>query len=294
MRILVTGGSGFIGRNIVEQLPAYGDYSLLAPPRKELDLTDQKLVREYFAKHNVDVVIHSAVRPGHRNAVDSSNQLYLNSQMFFNIVRNSDYYGKMIYLGSGSVYDMRNYQPKMLESFFDTYVPVDEGAFSKYIAAKYIERVDNAVELRIFGIFGKYEDYAIRFISNAVCKALFDLPVTLKQDRLFDYLFINDLMPVLSHFIQQGCSHKAYNVTPDHSVGLHEIAKTVLRIAGKELPICVGVEGMGMEYSGDNSRLREEIPGLAFSSMETSVAALYDWYAGNKGAIRRECLLTDH
>lgn len=83
-----------------------------------------------------------------------------------------------------------------------------------------IEKSSNIYDLRIFGIFGKYEDYAIRFISNAICKTLFDLPITVKQDRNFDYIFVEDLMTVLEFFIEARPKYKAYNITPASSVSL--------------------------------------------------------------------------
>ena len=86
-KLFITGGSGFIGRNIVE---AFSDkYELLAPTHAELELLDENAVKAYLEKHKVDIVIHSAVRPGHRNAKDPSNQMVSNTRMFFNLARNA-------------------------------------------------------------------------------------------------------------------------------------------------------------------------------------------------------------
>lgn len=128
MKIFLTGGSGFIGRNIIEQLG--GKYEILAPTHAELELLDAETVSDYLDRNQVDVVLHAAVRPGHRNAKDASNQLDHNCRMFFNLARNSDRFGKMIFLSSGAVYDMRYYQPKMKEEYFDAHVPADEVGFS--------------------------------------------------------------------------------------------------------------------------------------------------------------------
>jgi GDP-L-fucose synthase len=181
----------------------------------------------------------------------------------------------------------------MKEEYFDTFVPVDEAGFSKYIAAKQIERMDNAIELRIFSIFGKYEDYAIRFISNEVCKAVFDLSLTIKQNRLFDFLYIDDLMPVLEHFMIAPNRYKAYNVTPDRSIELYDVAKRILRIAGKDLPVKIAQEGMASEYSGDNARLKQEFPGYTLTPIDTAITSLYKWYEENKHTIVRDKLLVD-
>lgn len=291
MKILLTGASGFIGRNILE---FFSDrYTIFAPSSKELDLTDEHAVRSFFASHDIDIVMHCAVKPGHRNAKDSSHQLYVNTRMYFNLIRNADRFHSMIFLGSGAVYDVRSPMVKVKEEYFDTHVPADEHGFSKYIIAKHIEHLDNVVKLRVFGIFGKYEDYAIRFISNAICKAIFDLPITIRQNRHFDYLYIDDLMPVLEYFIHNQPKYRAYNVTPDTSVDLYSIAEMVRERSGKDLPIIVAQPEMGPEYSGDNSRLRAEIPELHFTPLVKTIDRLYGWYEGQKTSIDRELLLTD-
>lgn len=291
MNILLTGGSGFIGKNIIEAMS--GQHTIVAPSSNQLNLTDEKTVANFFAANSIDVVIHSAVKPGHRNTADNSGQLHTNTRMFFNIMRNADHFGKMIFLGSGAVYDVRQPMVKVREDDFDNHVPADEHGFSKYIIAKYVEKCEHVVKLRLFGIFGKYEDYAIRFISNAICKALCGLPITLRQNRRFDYLYIDDLMPVLEHFIHNTARHSSYNVTPDSAVELLAIAEMVKARSGKDIPIIISQPGMGAEYSGDNARLKEEIPGIAFTPLVEAIDRLYCWYEENLHLIDRGRLFVD-
>jgi UDP-glucose 4-epimerase len=291
MKILLTGGSGFIGRNIVEYFKP--KYQVLTPTHQELDLLDTGGVKDYLNRNKFDIVIHGAVRPGHRNVKDPSDQLHNNLRMFFNIIRNNDRFGKLIFLSSGAVYDVTRPLVKVKEDDFDTYVPEDEHGFSKYIIAKYIEKTNNAVELRIFGVFGKYEDYAIRFISNAICKTLFDLPVTINQNRRFDYFYIDDLMPVIDYFINHDLAYKAYNLTPDKSWELTSLAEKIIAISGKSVPVIIGEKTMGREYSGDNSRLRKEIPSLELAPIELAIEKLYKWYVENKYSINQQLLFTD-
>ena len=66
MRILLTGGSGFIGRNLAEYLRR--NHEVLAPTHAELDLVDPERPGPVVLRHEVDAVVHGAVRPGHRNA----------------------------------------------------------------------------------------------------------------------------------------------------------------------------------------------------------------------------------
>lgn len=291
--ILLTGGNGFIGKNIRESFLA-GKYHIEAPSSKELNLVDEESVATYFKGRHFDVVIHSAVKPTHRNAKDFDRLFYSNTRMFFNLERQHGHYGKMLVIGSGAIYDLRYYRPKMKEEEWVDHIPEDEHGYCKYVCEKVIQHSPNIYDLRVFGIFGKYEDYAIRFISNAICKAVFDMPITLKQNRNFDYLFIDDLMPVLDWFITHTPQHKAYNITPDCAVSLYDLALLVRKVAGKpELPIRVAQEGMGLEYSGDNKRLRREYTDVVFTPIEESVRQLYGWYVTHQDELDKKSLLTD-
>ena len=268
-------------------------YTLIAPKRNELDCSNDESVKKYFSKNTFDVVIHSAAKPGHRNASDTNSLLYTNSRMLFNLLKYQNSWGTLLNMGSGAIYDMKHYQPKMKEDFFGTYIPVDEHGYNKYIFGKLVPSLNHVYDFRIFGIFGKYEDYAIRFISNAICKAIFDLPITLRQNRKFDYLYINDLMPILEHFIEHNPIEKSFNITPDNSIGLLLIAELVKSISKKDIEIKVAQAGMGMEYSGDNSLLRNEMKNLNFTPIEKSVEELYHWYLVNKSSLNKDCLLID-
>lgn len=291
MRILITGGSGFIGRNLREQLA--DEFEILAPTHSELELLDQEAVDSFFRQNGIDVVVHSATRPGHRNAKDPSNLLHNNTRMYFNLVKNSDRFEKMIILTSGAVYDMRHYRPRMKEDYFGEHIPADDTGYSKYICAKHAETQDNIIELRPFGVFGKYEDWRIRFISNMICKAIFDLPLTIKQNRLFDYISVDDLSNIVKYFIKNKPPERIYNVCSDKAVYLKYLAEMVLKVSGKNLDIIIDKEETGIEYSGDNSKLNSEIKGLSLTGHKESISILYDWYKSNKHLIIKEELLFD-
>jgi UDP-glucose 4-epimerase len=291
MRILVTGSSGFIGRNIVERLAS--EHQVLAPRHAELDLQDGDAVARYLDATPVDAVVHSATKPGHRNAKDPTGLLEANTRMFANLTRRRDLCGRVVLLTSGLVYDPRFYSPRMREERFGEHVPADEGGYSKYLCARMAEGLPGAVELRPFGVFGPHEDWEIRFISNAICKCIFDLPITLRQDRLFDYVWVDDLTEVVRRAILGDLPAGAYNVTPDATVALRAVAEKVRRISGKSVEIRVAQPGMGVEYSGDNARLKKALPGLSFTGLEQAIGLLYRWYEERRGRLRRELLLSD-
>lgn len=290
--ILLTGGSGFIGKNILES-SLNQKYELFAPTHSQLDLVDENSVKHFFKDKYYDVILHSATKPGHRNAKDPTNIYFTDMKMFFNLMHFKDHFDKLILFGSGAIYDTRRDILKLKEDEYLNSIPSDEHGFYRYCCAKYLENSTNIYELRIFGIFGKYEDYAIRFISNAICKSIFSLPITIKQNRKFDYLWINDLMPILEHFIESDPHFKTYNITPNNSIELLKIAEMVRTISQKQIPITVANDGMGLEYSGDNTRLRNEIKTLSYTDLSTAIQSLYTWYSVNKSTINKEVLLYD-
>src|SRR5580704_7600536 len=147
MRILITGGSGFIGRNLAESFASV--YDILAPTTAELDLLKERDVREYLIEHSIDVVVHTATTRSNRRLPAAPDLLAHNCRMFFNLARNADRFGKMLHFGSGAEYDRTQLPAQVTEDYFDSRVPADPYGFSKYICAKYIERADRIVDLRL-------------------------------------------------------------------------------------------------------------------------------------------------
>ena len=290
--ILLTGGNGFIVKNIQESFLA-DKYHIVAPRSFELNLADTQAVDDYFKDHSFDVVLHAATKPGHRNAKDPTNLFYNNVRMFENLVRHADTFGKMINFGSGAVYDVAADNRLVTEDQIGLRCGKDDHSFCKYVVHKRIENLPNVMDLNIFGIFGKYEDWEIRFISNAICKTLFGLPITLRQNRRFSYLYVNDLMPILEYFIENTPKYKSYNVTPDAETELLQAAQLIQKIAGGKNEIRIAAPGYGLSYTGSNARLKSEIKNLQFTSLEKAITELYTYYQTNQDKIDRNLLLED-
>ena len=213
--------------------------------------------------------------------------------MFFNLARNSGSFGKLLFLSSGAVYDRREPLARIPETHFDHRVPTDPYGFSKYICAKHVAQSDNLFELRLFGVFGPYEDWEVRFLSNACCRALWDLPVTLKQNVRFDYLDVADLAKVVRWFIEGQPRHRSYNVCTGRAVDLTASGQKVVRASGKNLEVAVRNPGLGEEYSGDNRRLMEELPDFQFArSTIPSGRSTTGMRRARCSSIPRDCIST--
>ncbi len=291
MRILITGGSGFIGRNLAEQLAS--NYDVSAPASAELDLLKEQDVRDYLNAHHFDVVVHAATTRSNRRVAAPTDLLDRNCRMFFNLVRNQELFGKMIHFGSGAEYGRAQLPSRVREDYFDTRVPSDAYGFSKYICAKYIERSNRIVDLRLFGVFGPYEDYTVRLISNACCRALKGLPIVLRQDVVFDYLYVNDLASITSWFIENDARHKAYNVCSGSPAPLTELAHIVAEVSGSNPTVSVTTGGMGTEYTADNSRLLAEMGNYKFWDLRRAISDLYSWYKRHESMIEAKSLRFD-
>jgi GDP-L-fucose synthase len=63
-KVLVTGGSGFLGRHVVAQLERRGVGQVVVPRSKQVDLTNAEATRRLFEQERPDVVIHLAAQVG--------------------------------------------------------------------------------------------------------------------------------------------------------------------------------------------------------------------------------------
>ncbi len=281
-RVLITGGNGFIARNLYEQFK--DEFEIDCPNRQQLDLLDCQKVLDYLRSKRFDVVIHAATYdavPKH-SGKDPSKVLEFNLKMFFNIARCKDYFGKMIFFGSGAEYSREHWIPKMSEDYYDKHVPNDQYGFSKYIMTKYALANENIYNLRLFAAFGKYEDWKVRLISSICHTAVKGEEIVISQNKNYDFMDICDLIRIVRWVIDNNPKHKTYNVCTGKTISFEAIAKMIVGLSGKNLKVRFEKEGEGVEYSGDNSLIMGELKDFKFTSIDESVRSLYGWYEENK------------
>lgn len=171
IRILLTGGGGMVGRNLLEH-SAIGEFEVLAPRSNELDLCDFNAVQAYLRKHRPNMVIHAAGKVGgiQANMREPVSFLMENLDMGRNIVWAAHQAGikRLINLGSSCMYPRNHSEPLGEEMVLKGELePTNEGyALAKVVTARlceYIMREDDTFQYKtlipcnIYGRFDKFD-----------------------------------------------------------------------------------------------------------------------------------------
>lgn len=281
--ILITGTTGFIGKNLKDALQK--KYTLFTPLHQELDLLNTEDVGQYILKNNIDIVIHAANRNNTVKFATEYEVLDCNLRMYYNLIKYQQHYQKMIYFGSGAEYGKNQSLNNIGESKFGTIIPEDPYGFSKYIMAQETLHLKNIYDLCLFGVYGKYEEWQRRFISNAICRALFGMPITLDQNAVFDYLYIDDLVKIVEWFLENTPRYHRYNITSGTSVSLLDLAKLVNKFFNDASDIKIAKPGWKYAYSGSNKLLLSELGNFAYTDFKISIRKLILFYKENKSKI---------
>lgn len=170
MRILLTGGRGMVGRNLLEH-PAINRFEVLSPHSGELNLLDYGVVQAYLHKQQPDMVIHAAGKVGgiQANMREPVNFLLDNLEMGRNIVLASRQagIGRLINLGSSCMYPRNHIEPLREEMVLKGELePTNEGyALAKVVTARlceYIMREDPGFQYKTLipcNLYGRHDKF---------------------------------------------------------------------------------------------------------------------------------------
>lgn len=287
LKILITGSSGFVGRNMKEYLQRNNrNYEIYAPSSKELNCIEEPEVLHYLNQQYFDYILHFAsYGDSIDKSKDSSKIFEYNMRIFLNFYKNSNLFGKMFYSGSGAEFDKRYDISDVREDQIGVSLPISQYGLMKYTIGELIEKSNNIYNFRLFGIYGKYEYYPTKYISNVCCKAIKNLPLTMRQNVYFDYLWVEDFCRIIEYFLHHTPKHHTYNTVSGNKISLLQICETVLKISKKNLPVYICKEGFAKEYTASNSRLMAELKHFEYTPTEFAIQQLYEWYLNHESLI---------
>lgn len=278
MRVLVTGATGFIGRHLAAGLGHA--HSVLAPGRGELDLLDSGEVREYLTRHGFDAVLHAATWDAtSTSSKDPRLVLDHNLRMFANLFRQRHLFGRLVHFGSGAEYGRSLWHAGLKEEESEGVVPEDDYGLSKRAIHALGQGSDQVLNLRLFAVFGPGEDWRTRFISSSICRALFGLPLVIRQDRDFDFLHVDDVVHAVRQVLDGQPTAGALNLCRGQGAALSSIARSVLEATDRSLPIEIRTPGLALAYTGDNGRFRERFPWVP-GPLQTAIRNQVEWLKG--------------
>ncbi len=113
--VFVAGHRGMVGSAIVRRLAGLGYEHIVTAGRSELDLLDQRAVRDFFAAHRIDQLYLAAARVGgiHANNSYPADFIYDNLVIETNLIRAAHDHGvqRLLFLGSSCIYPKHAPQP---------------------------------------------------------------------------------------------------------------------------------------------------------------------------------------
>jgi GDP-L-fucose synthase len=236
MRILITGGNGYIGRNLFISLAS--KYNVTRITRQNFDLTNYNDTCEWFHERQFDVVIHTAISGGNRLHKDDNSVFEQNMAMFNNLIVNKHCFSKLISFGSGA-------------EIFHGDTPY---ANSKREIAKHILHYPNFYNLRIFGVFD-YNELDSRFIKSNIIRYLKKDPMVIHFKKIMDFFYMKDLISLVEYYIQNSNLPKTVDCSYKEKHTLIDIANYINTLSDYKVPIIVEDSNKFEHYSGTNHGL---------------------------------------
>ena len=263
MNILLTGSGGFIGKHLKGYLEGYNLYTTRS---FQLNLLDESETAKYLKENNIEFIIHCA-SCGVRITLDATLEDVAkpNIQMFNNLAKSGL---PMITIGSGAEYDKSRPLVNVKEEDFGASIPKDPYGYSKYLISKEIEKRDNILNMRLFVVYGLWEDRS-RVTSCIVNAKLKKEPVVLNQNVRFQFIWIEDFCKIMKHFVEYQTKEKFLNVAPTESIEILDLAKIL------DVETIIKNEGLNKEYTADNSKLLKELDGFKFTNYTKGMKNFY-------------------
>lgn len=251
MEIMVTGGLGFIGSNLVPELRRKGHDVWVCDQRNSgelnyfrCDISKYRQVERMFEEHNFDYVYHAAAEYGRWNGEDYYENLWLTNVVGTkNIIRMQEKKKfKMIVFSSAEVYG--DYEGVMKEDVMDKLAikQMNDYAMTKWVNE--LQALNSAamfrtetVRVRLVNAYGPHEHYTPYrgVVPKFIHHALKDLPYTvyLGHKRIFDY--VEDTCRTLANIAENFRPAEVYNIAgkPEWECDMKHLSDLILKYLGK-------------------------------------------------------------
>jgi len=249
MKILVTGGLGFIGSNLVLELKRRGHEVWACdlmhsegPNYVRCDVSKYRQVERMSEEHGFDCVYHAAAEYGRWNGEDYYENLWLtNAVGTKNLLRMQEKKGfKMVFFGSAEVYG--DYEGVMSENVMDK-IPIKQ--MNDYAIAKWVNELQimnsaamfgtETVRVRLFNVYGPGEHYTPYrgFIPKFIYEALHNKPYTVYLGHKRTLEYVADICRTLSNIIDNFKPGGVYNLGGDEQYEVKYVSDLILRCLGK-------------------------------------------------------------
>ena len=263
MKILVTGGSGYLG-TYVRQFFSADDFSR----RSGLDIRDEELVKTVA---DYDAVIHLAAH--FDKSPDGALECFrTNAEGTANVIRNMKPGSAFVYASTKDVYGSHASETEdVSENTSTDYCGQSAFEWSKLIGERYVEYYSRARNVRacifrLSTIFARPSGNEPGIITHYVDSIKNRLPIRLPEgvDPIRDILYVDDLSRACRAFINSGIEFGLYNLGGGrlNAVSLRDVVKRVGNMIEIE-PIIQEVPGLPapvpLRYVSNISRIENEL-----------------------------------
>jgi dTDP-glucose 4,6-dehydratase len=249
-KVLVTGGRGFIGSNLVKELEKRGHEVWACDVMNaegenyiRCDVGRFRQVERMFEEHEFEYVYHAAAEYGRWNGEDYYENLWLtNAVGTKNILRMQEKKKfRMIFFGSAEVYG--DYDGVMSENVMDK-IPIKQ--MNDYAIAKWVNELQilnsaamfgtETVRVRLFNVYGPGEHYTPYrgWIAKFIYNAINDKPYTVYLGHKRTLEYVEDLCRTLANIIDNFRPGEVYNLGGDEQYDIKFVSDLILKYAGKD------------------------------------------------------------
>lgn len=317
MKIIVTGGAGFIGGNFVHyMLNKYNDYKIICldaltyagnmetlEPVKDnpnfkfykADIADREAVYEIFEKEKPDIIVNFAAESHVDRSIDNPGIFLQTNVIGTGVLMDAcRKYGITRYhqVSTDEVYgDLPLDRPDL---FFTETTPLHTSSpysASKASADLLVQAYHRTFKLpvtisRCSNNYGPYH-FPEKLIPLMIANALADkeLPVYGKGENVRDWLYVEDHCSAIDLIIHKGRVGEVYNIGGHNEKTNLEVVKIILKELGKSEDLIRYVTdrpGHDMRYAIDPTKIHNELGWLPETKFEDGIKKTIKWYLDNK------------